>query len=247
MQRKWLLILLLAPLVAAPAASAESTPPGPGQTTRLSNETTRSHWAYVGTRVWARQAPRKGARRIKRLLTYVRGTGSPELVLALRERRLADGRLWVQVRLPMRPNNRTGWVPRESLERLRLVRTQLVIHTARMRATLYRGGRRVWTARVGVGTRRWPTPRGRFYLRERLAIPRGRERELYGPFALGTSALSATLSGGNWGEGVVGVHGTGHPELIPGRISHGCVRVRNSRIRRLWRLAPLGTPVRISR
>jgi lipoprotein-anchoring transpeptidase ErfK/SrfK len=247
MWRTWPLVVLLVVLVAAPAASAEPAPPGPGQTTRLSNETTRSHWAYVATRVWARRAPGKRARRVKRLLTYVRGTGSPELVLALREHRLPDGRLWVQVRLPMRPNNRTGWVPREALERLRLVRTQLVIHTGRIRATLFRGGRRVWAARVGVGTRRWPTPRGRFYIRERLSIPRGPGRELYGPFALGTSALSATLSGGNWGEGVVGVHGTGHPELIPGRISHGCVRVRNRRIRRLWRLAPLGTPVRITR
>jgi lipoprotein-anchoring transpeptidase ErfK/SrfK len=33
--------------------------------------------------------------------------------------------------------------------------------------------------------------------------------------------------------------------LIPGRPSHGCVRVPNGPIRRLARLMPVGTPVEI--
>jgi lipoprotein-anchoring transpeptidase ErfK/SrfK len=82
-------------------------------------------------------------------------------------------------------------------------------------------------------------------VRERLVIPRGRLRRIYGPFAFGTSAHSNTLSGGNWGEGVIGVHGTGAPQLIPGRISHGCVRLPNAKIQRLRRLMGLGTPIRI--
>jgi hypothetical protein len=35
------------------------------------------------------------------------------------------------------------------------------------------------------------------------------------------------------------------PELIPGRPSHGCVRVPNRAIKRLAKLMPIGTPVRI--
>lgn len=46
-------------------------------------------------------------------------------------------------------------------------------------------------------------------------------------------------------EGQVGVHGTNEPWLIPGRISHGCIRLRNPDIRRLARLMPVGTPVTI--
>ena len=32
------------------------------------------------------------------------------------------------------------------------------------------------------------------------------------------------------GGGVVGIHGTNQPELIPGRPSHGCIRVPNPHI-----------------
>jgi lipoprotein-anchoring transpeptidase ErfK/SrfK len=43
----------------------------------------------------------------------------------------------------------------------------------------------------------------------------------------------------------VGIHGTNQPELIPGRPSHGCIRVPNANIRLLARLMPVGTPVHI--
>src|SRR5436305_485615 len=80
------------------------------------------------------------------------------------------------------------------------------------------------------------------------ADPRPRPRALsgnpiYGPYAFGTGAYSV-LS--DWpGGGVIGIHGTDQPELIPGRPSHGCIRVPDSAITRLWRLMPVGTPVTI--
>ena len=39
--------------------------------------------------------------------------------------------------------------------------------------------------------------------------------------------------------------GARQPGLIPGHPSHGCVRVRNDKIRALARLMPIGTPVSI--
>jgi len=66
----------------------------------------------------------------------------------------------------------------------------------------------------------------------------------YGPYALGTSAYAPTLS--EWpGGGEVGIHGTDEPTLIPGRPSHGCVRLRNTDISRLWPLISVGTPIEI--
>ena len=66
---------------------------------------------------------------------------------------------------------------------------------------------------------------------------------VYGLWAFGTSAYSV-LS--DWpGGGVVGIHGTNEPQRIPGRPSHGCVRVPNRAISRLARIMPVGTPVRI--
>jgi lipoprotein-anchoring transpeptidase ErfK/SrfK len=44
----------------------------------------------------------------------------------------------------------------------------------------------------------------------------------------------------------VGVHGTNQPEIIPGRISHGCIRMRNAAILALARLMPVGTPLTIT-
>jgi lipoprotein-anchoring transpeptidase ErfK/SrfK len=50
----------------------------------------------------------------------------------------------------------------------------------------------------------------------------------------------------DWPDGgFVGIHGTNEPELIPGRVSHGCVRMRNSDIVRLAELMPVGTPILI--
>ena len=143
----------------------------------------------------------------------------------------------------MRPNNHTGWVPRRAMGRLHTVRTFLRISRKKFRAVLYRRGRVVWRARLGVGKRGTSTPSGDFYARERLLPATG--NSIYGVFAFGTSAYSGTLT--DWpGGGVVGIHGTNPPGLIPGRISHGCVRVRNGPMRRLRKLMPLGTPIRIT-
>ncbi|MDP8944284.1 MAG: L,D-transpeptidase [Actinomycetota bacterium] len=224
----------------APEPDQYAPAPGAGSTT-LSDEWKRSTWAYVEEPVTARSEPRDSARAVKRLSTLT-SDRTPELVLALVLRRDAGGAEWVKVRLPMRPNNTTGWVRRGALGAFRVVRTALRIDRRGLGARLYRGGRMVWHSKIGIGKRRWPTPAGRFYIRERL-VP-ARRNSIYGVFAFGTSAYSPTLT--DWpGGGVIGIHGTNQPGLIPGRISHGCVRVRNGPISRLRRLMPLGTPVRI--
>ena len=169
-------------------------------------------------------------------LRFFTEDGRPEVYLALES---YDG--WVRVRLPMRPNGQTGWVRRSALGRFKVVHTFLSVDRRRLRATLLRSGKPVWSAPVGVGKRGTGTPGGRFYVRERIRV-RG-HGSLYGPIAFGTSAYSR-LS--DWpGGGVVGIHGTNQPALIPGRPSHGCVRLRNRSILRLARLMPIGTPVRI--
>ena len=47
------------------------------------------------------------------------------------------------------------------------------------------------------------------------------------------------------GGGVIGIHGTNQPGLLPGRVSHGCIRLRNRDILRLGRRLKLGTPITI--
>jgi hypothetical protein len=42
-----------------------------------------------------------------------------------------------------------------------------------------------------------------------------------------------------------GIHGTDHPETIGQSVSHGCVRMRNEDIEKLYPMVPVGTPVYI--
>jgi lipoprotein-anchoring transpeptidase ErfK/SrfK len=139
------------------------------------------------------------------------------------------------------PSGTTGWVPRSALGAYHVVKTRLHVDLERRRITLSRDGRELLVAPIGVGRAGSPTPRGRFYVRNRLERFRS---SFYGPLAFGTSARSAVLT--DWpGGGFVGIHGTDRPGLIPGRVSHGCIRMRNSDIVRLGRLMPVGTPITI--
>ena len=163
------------------------------------------------------------------------------LVLVLGRKRDRTGRIWVHARLPVLPNERTGWVPREALGGYNVVDTHLVVDLGRLTATLFRARRPVFRARIGIGQAAWPTPAGEFYIRNRLT---DYESPFYGPLAFGTSARSAVLT--DWPDGgFVGIHGTNQPELLPGRVSHGCIRMRNEDILELGRVMPVGTPVTI--
>jgi hypothetical protein len=166
--------------------------------------------------------------------------GTTNIVLVVGAKTRGDGQ-WIRVRLPVLPNGQTGWVPREALGGYRFVHTWLVIDRERFTATLFSNGRAIFRAPVGVGLPQWPTPSGDFYIRDKL---RGFGNPFYGPIAYGTNARSAVLT--DWpGGGFVGIHGTNQPQLIPGRISHGCVRMRNADILRLSRVMPVGTPLTI--
>jgi lipoprotein-anchoring transpeptidase ErfK/SrfK len=145
------------------------------------------------------------------------------------------------VRLPVLPNGSSGWIPRNAAASFGTVDTHLVIDRTRLRVTLFRRGRPIFRSVVGVGEPSWPTPAGRFYIRERLT---GFTDPIYGAIAFGTNGRSSVLT--DWpGGGFIGIHGTNQPEILPGRVSHGCVRLPNPSIRRLDRLMRIGTPVTI--
>jgi lipoprotein-anchoring transpeptidase ErfK/SrfK len=199
-----------------------------------------SRWAYVLHAATAHATPSVSSR-VTGSVPATTSDAMPNLVRVLQQMRTPTGALWVHVVLTSLPNSRTGWVPRDDLSVFHSVATRVVVDTRRLTLTLFRSGRRILRTPVGVGMNRWPTPRGAFYIRERLT---NFHDAFYGPIAFGTSARSTTLT--DWpGGGIVGIHGTNRPDLIPGRISHGCIRLRNADILRLARLLPLGTPVEI--
>jgi hypothetical protein len=207
---------------------------------RLSSVNGRSQNATLLRSVNALARPSESARVVVRLRDET-PEHVPHVVYLLGGAIDRDGRYWLRVRLPILPNGSSGWIPRDAVERFRTVDTHLVIDRPRFRATLYRLGRPIFQSIVGVGESRWPTPAGRFYVRERLT---GFTDPIYGVIAFGTNARSYVLT--DWpGGGFIGIHGTNQPEILPGRVSHGCVRMPNSSISRLDRLMRIGTPVTI--
>jgi L,D-transpeptidase catalytic domain len=238
------LLLLLALPAAAQAADLPLRPKGDRSALgneRLSNERTITRWAHTNLRGGIRSKPSWKSKAVG-ALRWNTEDGLPEVYLALASHvDHAGGQVWIKIRIPGRPNGRTGWVRQEQLSNLELVETQLTIDRRRLRATLRKRGKVIWRSPIGVGAPGTGTPGGKFWIRERLPNLGG--SPIYGPWAFGTAAYSK-LS--DWpGGGVVGIHGTNQPELIPGRPSHGCIRVPNPRIRKLARIMPVGTPVRI--
>jgi hypothetical protein len=204
---------------------------------RLSDEFKVTRVAHVYVPAKIRKAPERSAKMLARLRLETED-GLPEIYLVLSSRKVRS-HTWLQIRIPGRPNGRTGWVEREALGPLITRRTHLRINRKTLKATLYKRGRVIWSSPIGVGAAGTETPAGRFWIRERLRSLGG----AYGPWAFGTAAYSK-LS--DWpGGGVIGIHGTNQPNLIPGRPSHGCIRVPNHKVEQLAKLMPIGTSVQI--
>lgn len=233
--------LFAVPVAVAMLATAAA--PAQAATEKLFKPGKQSYYAFVDTAVAAHSQPSGSSPTVAKLKTRTPDK-TDELVLVLARTTDKQGDGWLQVRLPVRPNGTKGWVPEASLSELQPLDTWLKIDTGAFKVTLIKNGKAVFRARIGVGQPQWQTPKGDFYIRSKLT-GYGSKGSMYGPVAFGTSATSDTLT--DWpGGGYVGVHGTNEPGILPGRVSHGCVRLKNADILKLARLMPVGTPVTIS-
>lgn len=157
----------------------------------------------------------------------------------------ADGSIWHEVFIPARPNERRAWIADADVV---LTRTDLAatVSLGGHRLELWQAGQVVATYPVAVGLPATPTPTGLFFVKELVELPS--PTGAYGPIAFGLSAFSPTLADTEaFADGVIGIHGTNHPELIGTDASHGCIRMHNEDILDLERhQIPLGMPVRIT-
>jgi hypothetical protein len=149
------------------------------------------------------------------------------------------GRLWYEVELPMRPNGVKGYVAARDVDVLK-VRARIVVDLSERHLTYFRDGEPALEAKVAVGAPSTPTPMGRYYVNQRLiaADPGGP----WGPAAIGISAFSDVLQ--EWSQGgPIAIHGTNEPDSIGRAVSHGCIRLPNATLRKLFTITPAGTPV----
>ncbi len=163
--------------------------------------------------------------------------GTPRVLLVEEER---DG--WLKVRLPVRPNHRSGWIP-AGLAEIEELDLRVHIDLEARALSVRQGDQTLLSTPVAIGTSENPTPIGTFYVTDKLETPD--PGGAYGPFALGLSGYSETLTEFAGGDGQIGIHGTDDPDSIGRDASHGCIRVPNEIVEQLAALLPLGTPIHI--
>ena len=151
---------------------------------------------------------------------------------------------WLHVRLPGRPNGRTGWIVRR-----RTVGSttgwRIVVNTSTRQVVVYRSGKVVRRVRAVVGKPSTPTPHGQFFVEEAIQL---RATDVGAPYALALSARSEVLQEFDGGPGQIAIHGLSNVGGVPGTaVSHGCIRLANAMMRWLvLRIGP-GVPVTITR
>jgi lipoprotein-anchoring transpeptidase ErfK/SrfK len=157
------------------------------------------------------------------------------------QRVVKDGcsRLWYDVALPMRPNGTTGYVAARDVDVLQ-VHTRIVVDLSERHLTYFKYGEPELDATVAVGAPSTPTPTGHYYVNQRLIAPY--PSGPWGPAAIGISAFSDVLQ--EWSQGgPIGIHGTNEPDSIGRAVSHGCIRLPNATLLKLFAITPAGTPV----
>jgi lipoprotein-anchoring transpeptidase ErfK/SrfK len=158
---------------------------------------------------------------------------------------VVNGKQWLQVRLPARPNRSSGWI---SADRAQLTHTDFFIHvrTAHRLVAVYHKGKLVHRYHAVIGKTSTPTPHGLFSIYERIPLRPG---GFLGKMALPLTAFSPTLMRFGGGPGRVAIHGRGgaslHDPLGSAR-SHGCIRIDNAPVTWIANHVPRGTPVDIT-
>ena len=150
----------------------------------------------------------------------------------------SDGRFG-RLAVPYTASSRSGWIP---LAGLRDSWSSIEVHVSlsRHKLVVRRRGSVVFRAASATGSPSSPTPRGRYFVTDRVGFPSG---GYLGRFAFGLSGIQPRLPSGWTGGDQLAIHGTDDPSSIGRSASAGCVRVAPGTLRRLRPLLRLGTPV----
>jgi lipoprotein-anchoring transpeptidase ErfK/SrfK len=161
----------------------------------------------------------------------------------LARQRSSDGRRWLRVLLPGRPNGHAGWIAARST-RLTWTPWHVVVDTRARKVLVYRLGRRVAGFPAVVGNPATPTPRGRFFIEEALAL---RGDTPGAPYAFALSARSTVFQEFAGGPGQVAIHSTyAIGGTLGTAVSHGCIRLSAFALRWIASRFGAGVPVTIT-
>ena len=194
---------------------------------------TGSLTAYVPRAAQLRAAPNG---RVLALLRKHTSFGSPR-VLAVAERR--DG--WLGVLAPELANGQVGWIPASQGQLFR-INYSLDIDLSRRELTARRGNQTVTRTRVAIGKPGASTPLGAFAVTDRLFTHGGSP---YGCCVLALSGHQPHIPQGWGGGNEIAIHSTLDLASIGQAVSLGCIRANTFNMRKLMKVIPLGTVVRV--
>jgi lipoprotein-anchoring transpeptidase ErfK/SrfK len=216
----------------APAAAEAANPPK------------RFEGVTVVRYLMGRVQPSLKARGAAHLWTNTGFSNRRAVYPVLEHRVLKNGSEWLRVRTIRGRQNVNVWIPRWATRRVWLHYRVLVDLSSR-KAKVYRDGKLAKRFRVVVGAPGTPTPRGHFYVVDRMHL---RDSWARGGWALATSAFSNVLTDFAGGSGEVAMHTRGSLSAPVGTAaSHGCIRFNDGDIRWMAAHVPNGTPVWIQR
>ncbi len=191
----------------------------------------------------ARTRPDVKARQIESVSARRPLTNVPTVLPVLGTATGSDGRSWTHVRLPGRPNGHHGWIPTDRTRRSS-TEWHIALKLSTRRVTVYRDGRTERRFRAVIGKSSTPTPRGRFFIEEAVALS---PSDAGAPFALATSARSQVLQEFAGGPGQIALHGTRNISGALGTaVSHGCIRLSPAAITWMARRIGGGIPLTIT-
>jgi lipoprotein-anchoring transpeptidase ErfK/SrfK len=113
---------------------------------------------------------------------------------------------------------------------------------------VYRGNSQIQSYPVAVGRPGWETPLGEFHVLQMVRNPSWEHPLTHEIFPAGNpgNELGRYWIGFSSDQtGVIGFHGTPHPESVGQSSSHGCVRMHERDIRELFAEVNLGTLVSV--
>ncbi len=223
--------------VAAPSASAQTTPPTSSQiiSTPESGKDTLVASSKSGKRRGSFNVYKTAGKSAKIQIVLKSPNKSRILFTVISE---SDDSYYVN--LPSRPNGSKGYIKKADVTTYKNP-FKITISLTEKRISVYKSDILLKSANVGIGIDSTPTPTGEFYtywIRRPKAGSRG-----YGDYIIGISGFSNVYKSFGTGDGRVGLHGTYNNADIGKPVSAGCVRMSNEMITYLKNTIYMGTPV----
>lgn len=129
----------------------------------------------------------------------------------------------------------------------RYLNSQVIVDLSDRQVSLYENGQHRVSFPIAIGRAGWETPVGEYEVLSKEVNPVWQNPLTEEVVAAGPENPLGSRWIGFWSDGKnqLGFHGTNQSELIGQAVSHGCIRMHNDDIERLYERVAVGTTVKI--